>query len=188
MADAARKLAETYQNGAQAAQDLAKAYRDGAVEAQRLAREAQAKAEQAAREAEEALKQVQKEAEEKLAAADQKLTSADRNLKKTETLVAKQRFKNRKAVILSKKSTKKRQVKLNWKYIKEAEGYVIQCSTNAKFDSIKTVEVKGGDSQAKTIKGLKSGKKYYFRMRAYRTINGKRVYSKYSAKKSLKVR
>lgn len=188
MAEAASKLAETYKNGAEAAQNLAKAYRDGALEAQRLAMDAQAKAEQAAKEAEEALKKVQQEAADKLASADQKLQKADENLQKTKILVQKQRFKGRKAVILSRKSTKKKQAKLSWKAIKEAEGYVIQYSADKKYLNPKTVEVKGGMTQTKIIKNLKSQKTYYFRVRAYRTINGKRVYSKYSAKKALKVK
>ncbi|MCI8635700.1 MAG: DUF4981 domain-containing protein [Eubacterium sp.] len=182
-ADAASKLAETYKDGAEAAQNLAKAYRDGALEAQRLAIEAQKKAEQAAKEAEEIWKKVQQETAEKLA-------QADRNLQKSKNLVAKQKFRARKAAILSIKSTKKKQAKLNWKIVKDAEGYVIQYIAEKKFSSPKTVEVevKGGTTQTKAIKKLKSGKTYYFRVRAYRTINGKRIYSKYSAKKSLKIK
>ena len=198
MADAASKLAETYKDGADAAQKLAKTYRDGALEAQRLALEAQVKAEQAAKEAEEALKKVQQEAADKLAQADQKLKNADKNLQKSKILVMKQRFRGRKAAILFKKSTKKKQVKLGFKVVKDAEGYEIQYSADKYFINPKTVDVKAGtsqtkiikgrDSQMKTIKGLKSGKTYYFRVRAYRTINGKLVYTKYSVKKSLTVK
>ena len=37
-------------------------------------------------------------------------------------------------------------------------------------------------------KKLKKGKRYYFKVRAYRTVNGKKVYSSYSAVKSVRVK
>ena len=39
-----------------------------------------------------------------------------------------------------------------------------------------------------TVKNLKKGKKYYVRVRAYKTINGQKVYTKYSAKKTVTVK
>ena len=39
-----------------------------------------------------------------------------------------------------------------------------------------------------SVKGLKSGKKYYVKIRAYRTINGKKVYGAYSKIKSITIK
>ena len=181
MSDAASKLAETFRDGADAAAKLAKSYSDGAKEAQRQALAAQKAAQDAAKAAEAVLLKAQEQAAAKLAAAD-------KNLKKTKILAAKTRFRSRKAAIYSRKSTKKGQVQLNWKQTNEAEGYVIEYSEKTRFTNPKTITVKGQDSLKKTVKGLKSGKKYYFRIRAYRTINGKKVYSKYSNKKAVTVK
>lgn len=51
---------------------------------------------------------------------------------------------------------------------------------NAKISKNKTV--------TRTIKGLKKGKKYYVRVRCYKKLNGKTVYSKWSTKKTVKVK
>ena len=48
--------------------------------------------------------------------------------------------------------------------------------------------IKKDTTISKTVKKLKSGKKYYFRVRAYKTIGGKKVYTGYSNKKSIKIR
>ncbi|MBQ5590995.1 MAG: hypothetical protein IIU65_04880, partial [Clostridia bacterium] len=70
--------------------------------------------------------------------------------------------------------------------VKYANGYQVAYSTNAKFKKklTKTVIFK----TKKTIKKLKSGTKYYVRVRAYKTINGKKVYGSWTAKKSIKVK
>lgn len=65
------------------------------------------------------------------------------------------------------KSKKKKQATVKWtKNITNANGYQIQYSESKKFKTVKTVTVKG-NKYAKTLKKLKSGKTYYFRVRAY---------------------
>ena len=50
-------------------------------------------------------------------------------------------------------------------------GYQVQVATNKSFTSNKkTVKVKGYNNASKKIAGLKGGKKYYVRIRTYRTI------------------
>ena len=67
------------------------------------------------------------------------------------------------------------------------EGYQIQIATNTSFTSNKkTASI---TSTSKTFTGLKSGKKYYVRVRTYVTAqNGSKVYSGWSKAKSVTVK
>ncbi len=80
----------------------------------------------------------------------------------------------------------KNKVKLKWKKSKGASGYEIQYSTNKYFYGKKTVKV--GKKTKKTIKGLYSYVKYYFRIRAYTKSKIGVSRSKWSGKKSKKVK
>jgi len=82
----------------------------------------------------------------------------------------------------SKKATVK------WSKVSEASGYVIYRSTkkSSGYKAIKTV--KSGSTVKYVNKKLKKGKKYYYKVRAYKTVNGKKVYSSYSTVKSVKVK
>ena len=42
--------------------------------------------------------------------------------------------------------------------------------------------------RSKKVKKLKSGKKYYVKIRTYKTIKGKKYYSKWSKVKSIKTK
>lgn len=70
----------------------------------------------------------------------------------------------------------------------QTTGYQIQYSTNSSFSSAKTVTVSGKSKASKTIKNLKSKKKYYVRIRTYKTVDGKKYYSSWSAKKTIKTK
>ena len=89
-----------------------------------------------------------------------------------------------------KKLTKKSKgFKLTWKKVSTADGYQIQYATNSKFTSgKKTKTVKGASSKSKTVKKLKGKKKYYVRIRAYKTVDGKKIYSAWSEAKSVKTK
>ena len=71
----------------------------------------------------------------------------------------------------------------------EMKGYQVQYSTSKKFTkkTTKTVKVATKKKLNKKIKGLKSGKKYYVRVRAYKMNGKKTVYSAWTAKKSVKL-
>ena len=87
---------------------------------------------------------------------------------------------------LSNVKAGKKQFKASWKAVKNIGGYQIQYSTDKSFKKgNKTVTVKGYKSNSKTVKSLKAKKKYYVRIRAYKTINGKKQYSSWSSKKSV---
>ena len=78
---------------------------------------------------------------------------------------------------------------VKWKKKSGITGYQIQYSTNKKFKKgNKTITVKSTKSTSATIKKLKSKKKYYVRMRTYKIVNGKKVYSAWSKAKSVKVK
>ena len=89
---------------------------------------------------------------------------------------------------ISKLKKKKNTVSIYWDKINTAKGYEISYSTSKKFkkNSTKTIKVKRNKKNA-TIKKLKKGKKYYIRIRAYKTLNGKKIYSSYSKVKSVKL-
>ena len=85
-------------------------------------------------------------------------------------------------VKLTSPSTKK--IKLTWTNINSrTTGYNIYMATS-KNGTYKNI---GSTSKKSFTKGsLKKGKTYYFKVRAYRTIDGKKVYSSYSSIKSIK--
>ena len=94
-----------------------------------------------------------------------------------------------KVTISSVKSGSKKMT-VKWKKVSACTGYEIQYSTSSKFKSskTKTVRVDGRKTVSKTIKKLKRGTKYYVRIRAYKTVNGKRYYGSYSKTKYIRIR
>jgi hypothetical protein len=81
---------------------------------------------------------------------------------------------------------KKKALKVNInKVSKQISGYQIQYSTSKTFKASKTKSKKVGRYKTfTTIKNLKSGKKYYVRIRTYKTVSGKTYYSTWSTTKS----
>lgn len=68
-------------------------------------------------------------------------------------------------------------------------GYQIQLATDKKFTkNRKTVNVKGYKKTSKKVKKLKGGKKYYVKIRTYKTVSGKNYYSGWSKVKTAKAR
>ena len=65
-------------------------------------------------------------------------------------------------------------------------GYQIKYSLKKNFSNSKKITVKGSKLN-KTVKGLKGGKRYYVRIRAYKKTSGGKVYSKWSGWKSVKI-
>ena len=85
------------------------------------------------------------------------------------------------------KSAKKKgtKVTLKWKKVTGAVGYVVYMKTNSgKYKLVKTIK------KAKTVKcvlKLKKGKKYSFKVRAYKLNEGNKVYGTYSKIKKVKM-
>lgn len=76
---------------------------------------------------------------------------------------------------------------LKWKLSAKASGYEVYMSTKKTSGFKKITNIKKAKTLTFTKKGLKTGKTYYFKIRAY-VKNGKQTsYTKYSAVKSLKL-
>lgn len=88
----------------------------------------------------------------------------------------------------SVKSAKTKTATVSWNKVSGASGYTVVYSTSKKFKKSKTVTVKKGSTVKAIIKKLSKGKKYYFKVRAYKTVNGKKIYGAYSSVKSVKVK
>ena len=81
-----------------------------------------------------------------------------------------------------------KKAKVIWNKLTYTSGYQLQYSTNSSFASgNKTVNVKGGASYNTLVSNLVKGKTYYFRIRTYKVISGKNVFSTWSGKKSVKI-
>lgn len=97
---------------------------------------------------------------------------------------------------LKLKSLKGKKVKVTWKASAKKEkvtGYQIVYSTNKKFKKnkkVKNISSKKFKKAKKsfTIKKLKKSKTYYVRVRAYKKVNGVKIYGKFSAKKKIVVK
>lgn len=92
-----------------------------------------------------------------------------------------------KGSISSVKKYTSKSVKTTWKKQSGVNGYQIKVATNARFTKgVKNVYVTSGTKSSKVINLIK-GKKYYVKVRAYKTVNGTRVYGLYSAAKTVKL-
>ncbi|MBQ9530784.1 MAG: M23 family metallopeptidase [Eubacterium sp.] len=89
---------------------------------------------------------------------------------------------NPKGTSISTVSSKSKGFAVKWnKQTTQTTGYQIQYATNSSFTSNKkTVTVSSNKTTSKTIKKLKGKKKYYVRIRTYKTVNGKKYYSSWS--------
>ena len=91
---------------------------------------------------------------------------------------------NPKGTSISSISAKSKGVYVKWK--KQASntiGYQIEYSTSSSFKNSTTVTVSSNKTVSKTVKKLKAKKKYYVRVRTYKTVKSVKYYSKWSAKK-----
>lgn len=79
----------------------------------------------------------------------------------------------------------KRKAKASWKKLTNVSGYQIQYAPNKKFKKAKSKTVK---STSVTIKKLKKKKTYFVRVRAYKLVDGKKVYGKWSVVKKVKIK
>lgn len=90
-----------------------------------------------------------------------------------------------KQTIRSLTSPRSKAVVVKFKKVYGQNGVQVCYSTDKSFKGAKYA-VSGGTS--KTLINLRSKKTYYFKIRAYRTVNGKKVYGPYSAVKSIKIK
>ena len=96
-----------------------------------------------------------------------------------------------KAKVASVKSPSRKRLTVKWNRIAAIDGYQLQYSTNKNFkkgSATKTSTITKARTTTRKYSGLKSRKKYYVRIRAYKTISGKRVYGAWSSRKSIRVK
>ncbi len=109
--------------------------------------------------------------------------------KPSESAVKKITVKKPKLKKVKRVKGKKRIVKAFWSKVKGISGFEIQFSTSKKFKKSKTKTYRIKKSKTKkAFKKLKKKKKYYVRIRAYKTVKGKKYYSKWSNIKAVKTK
>ena len=109
--------------------------------------------------------------------------------KPSETTPAPSTSKKPATVVASKPQSKQKAVVVTWKPAKDVDGYEIQVATDKKFKkNKKSVKVNKKKTKKKTVKNLKKNKKYFVRVRAYKIVDGKKVYGKWSKIKSVKTK
>lgn len=77
---------------------------------------------------------------------------------------------------------------ITWTKDSNATGYQVQIATKKNLKGAKTYTVKSYKTYKKTISKLKSKKKYYVRVRSYKTVGKTKLYGAYSTVKSYKVK
>ena len=88
---------------------------------------------------------------------------------------------------IKKLSSGKKKLTVQWKKDNRSDGYQVQYATDKKFKKAKSIVIGKKQTTKQTIKKLKTGKKYYVRIRSYKKINGKKYYGTWSSKKTVKV-
>lgn len=87
------------------------------------------------------------------------------------------------------KALGRRKVKASWKWSSTVDGYQLQYAMNRSFSKKRKTKNKSCMADTATIKKLKKGKTYYFRVRAYRkTYYGTKKYGKWSNVKKIRVK
>ena len=76
-----------------------------------------------------------------------------------------------------------RKIKAFWTKYSKVSGYQLQISKKSDFSSAtRTANIAGGTVNSRLMSNFAGGKKYYARIRAYVTVNGKKYYGVYSPK------
>ena len=89
---------------------------------------------------------------------------------------------------IQKISAGKKSITAQWKKVAGVSAYQVQIATNKKFSkNKKTFKVSKKSTKVK-IKKLKAKKVYYVRVRSYKTVNGKKTYSKWSTVRKVKTK
>ena len=101
------------------------------------------------------------------------------NTLKTKTKLAKP--------VLKLKRKPSTSLNISWKKVTGASGYQIRYSLKKK-SGYKSIQIRKAKSGTYKKSGLKSKKRYYVQIRAYRMVKGKKVYGSWSATKSIRIR
>ena len=95
---------------------------------------------------------------------------------------------------ISKAKAGKKSCNVTWKKqaakmaTSQINGYEIRYSLYSNMTKAKTKTVKGIKKTSLKVKKLKAKKKYYFQIRTFKTVNGKKYYSDWSKAKTVKIK
>ncbi|MDR0222812.1 MAG: InlB B-repeat-containing protein [Oscillospiraceae bacterium] len=79
-------------------------------------------------------------------------------------------------------------ITVSWKKVSGADGYEVYRATSKDGEYARVKRITKGSTVSWGDTGLKSNKTYYYKIRSYKTVDGKRVYSSYTAVKSAKTK
>lgn len=96
---------------------------------------------------------------------------------------------NPKGTSISKLTKKKKAFTVKWKkQAAQTSGYQVRYSLKSGMSKAKKKTISGSKKTSATVKKLKAKKKYYVQVRTYKTVSGKKYYSKWSKKKTVKTK
>lgn len=85
------------------------------------------------------------------------------------------------------KNLKGKKAQVSWKKVDGASGYTVyRAAGKGSYKAVKTV--KSGKTVKFTNKSLKKGTTYKYKVKAYRTVKGKKIYGSYSSAASVKIK
>ncbi|MDR0817288.1 MAG: Ig-like domain-containing protein [Clostridiales Family XIII bacterium] len=97
-----------------------------------------------------------------------------------------------KPAAVSVKSLKKagaKKIKVTWAANSKYSGYQVLIAKDKKFKKgKKTITIKSGKTKSTTVKSLKKKTTYYVKIRAYKTVNGKKLFGAYGKVKKIKTK
>ena len=93
-----------------------------------------------------------------------------------------------KTKLKSAKKQSAKSVRLIWKKVKGCTGYEVYMSKKKNSGYKKIATLKKAKKVTYTKKKLKKKKTYYFKVRTYKTVNGKKYYSTFSNVKKVKMK
>lgn len=85
-------------------------------------------------------------------------------------------------------TSSKNKIKLTWNKISGASGYQIQRYNASKKKYVTVKTIKKGSATTWTNSGLKKNTTYKYRIRSYKTVRGRKIYSYYCSAKSAKTK
>ena len=88
---------------------------------------------------------------------------------------------------LKAKNIRKRKVKIVWSKVEGADGYEVYIKAPGK-KTFKKRATKSARVKSITHSGLRKGKKYSYKVRAYTIVNGKKVYGAFSKVRKIKIK
>ena len=82
--------------------------------------------------------------------------------------------------VITKITAGSKKAALKWNKVNGASGYRIYYKTSENGEWHYVTQIGKGSTTSYTNTGLKSGHTYYYTMRAYRTVDGEKVFGSYS--------